>query len=429
MALKRFELKLTEKIKQDIKTQLNYHESTQNRLHYLGNQLQNLDDILQNLQKNIPSEVITENEINSFLNLHQAEFEQKLLKINGQLKASIETLNRQNQSAQDQIKNIKQKLNTVEQSNKPQPATQECLPTNINQEEIEISKGDAVIKWLNERDIKVEKHFLTKGSAYDQAFKKLAIYLGKNYASLAQFHEKLINSINQHGNKFQLPLRNQTQNDLQIHTQFGSYLKNAGCFSTYYYDQKTKIINFAVHAREDLKRFLCGDWFELFIFDKISKFFRSRELSYESLVNAKVIFPNNDICELDLIFLVQEHLFWIECKAGKNLDNIERYLPKYSNNHQNFLQIPKPNALIVCLHLNNEKANIRTAGWKNVTVTNPELLLTSIQSVLEGTVNYEIADENNKQPITPNSEKNGDLVYLYPSTISEDKSSVQALVL
>ena len=91
---------------------------------------------------------------------------------------------------------------------------------------------------------------------------------------------------------------------------------------------------------------------------------------------------------MDLLFLVKEHLFWIECKSGSNFNNIEPDLYKYSENNQQFLQLPKTNALVVCQHFDEKDATTRRNSWQHVTMTNPESMLTLIQSTLDGTINH-----------------------------------------
>ena len=97
---------------------------------------------------------------------------------------------------------------------------------------------------------------------------------------------------------------------------------------------------------------------------------------------------------MDLLFLVKEHLFWIECKSGSNLNSIEPDISKYSENHHKFLQIPKTNALLVCQHFNEKQAATRTNLWQHVTVTNPESILKLIKSTLASTVNQETTESN-----------------------------------
>ena len=349
--------------------------STQDLLDNLENQFKSLENILQYLEQDLTTKVKQEIQ---------------------EIQAFVETSRRQNQSAHDQIKNIKQELKAIksrlpESGNLQQLITPKTSTKNTLGKEL--PRGDQVVKWLNNKDIKVEKYRSKASSISEQTFDKLAIYLGKNHAILDEFHGKLRSSV-QDGSRFNFSLRNRTQNDIRINTQFGSMLRQAGCLSNYHYDKKTKVMNVAVHRRNDLESFLYGDHFERFIFHEITEFFRSRALNYDCLVNAEVIFPNTDRYELDLIFLVKEHLFWVECKAGSNFNNIDRYLPQYSENHQNFLQLPKTNALVVCRHFDENQAAIRTNLWQNVTVTNPELILTLIKSTLDGTVNQETTESN-----------------------------------
>jgi hypothetical protein len=451
-------LQLKEKIERDITIQLRQklesqtqHQPIQDRLDCLENHFKNLENILQDLQQEIASKVRPEINAsiedcirqhqstkarldrveNSFKNLENVLqcLEQEIsTKIRPEINTSVENYNRQHQSAKDQINNLKKSLKTIEDrlaSNLSSPSSVILTTTSVNlPREGELANFDKIIKRLKEREIEVENYYSPINSISAKKLYELAIYLGQHHSTLAEFHRKLMGSI-KHGSGFGFSLKDKTQNEIKINTDFGRMLKESGCLSNYYYDRTNKVMHVAVHQRKDVEKFIFGDWFERFICDKISAFFKAQGLNIEYLANAEVVFTNGDRFELDLLFLVKEHLFWIECKAGKNFDED---LARYSDKHQKFLQLPKTNALVVCLHLDENQAAIRTELWQNVTVTNPELLLTSIQSTLEGFVIHEIQEDNNIDSITPNSEKNGDLVYLYPSNISENRSNVRPLV-
>jgi RNAse (barnase) inhibitor barstar len=354
-------LQLKEKIERDITTQV--------RLDRLENYFKNLEHILQSLEEDITTKIKPEinasvenchrqhqsakdrfDNIEHYLknleNVLQCLEQEIATKIKPEINASVENFNRQNQSTQDRINNLKNNLKTFEDRlasnlNSPSPIilkTQSPKPTK----EEELAKSDEIIKWLNERDIKIEKYYSPKNSVSAQKLDELAIYLGQHYGSLAEIHKKLMGSI-RYGSGFRFSLIDRTQKEIQINTKFGSMLKEAGCLSNYYYDRTNKVMHIGVHHRTDFEKFIFGDWFERFISDRVTAFFKAQGLKSEYLANVEVVFTNGDRYELDLLFLVKEHLFWIECKAGQNFDES---LPRYSDNHQKYLQLPKTNALV-----------------------------------------------------------------------------------
>lgn len=316
---------------------------------------------------------------NDFLNLSQQQLDRELIE-NSSMQKQIDNLENQLKSIEKLLQSLEP--DSIDKKSDLQNQSIQALSLNPStserQNSEEILQGNGVVEWLKERGIKVKKNNSNTTSTYNKELDKLAVYLGENYDSLSALHRKLRGGII-HGNGFGFSLRDRNQNDIRINTTFGSMLKETGFLSNYYYDRKSKVMHIGTHKNKDLERYICGSWFERFIFNKFSAFLRSHELKSESLVNAEVLFPNEDRYELDLLFLVKEHLFWIECKAGTGYD---RDFPKYSNNHQQFLQLPKTNALVVCLSIDKDIAVNRTALWKNITVTNPESLLTSIESTL-----------------------------------------------
>jgi hypothetical protein len=132
----------------------------------------------------------------------------------------------------------------------------------------------------------------------------------------------------------------------------------------------------SVFNRPDIRQFLNGGWFERFVYQQVSKKL-AKQGKVDCLINPHVRFPNGDVSELDLLFLVDNQPLWVECKSGNHWNEC---LPKYCQRRE-LLGIDKKRALLVSLELNESSANDKTRMWE-ITVTNAAQLLSKVDEAL-----------------------------------------------
>ncbi len=86
--------------------------------------------------------------------------------------------------------------------------------------------------------------------------------------------------------------------------------------------------------------FLTGHWLERYIKkevqNSINKLNHSLKVSYIS--NPQIILPSGDDFELDILFSIEEEIFWFEAKTGEYQNYIDKYskmakLMKLDKNH------------------------------------------------------------------------------------------------
>jgi hypothetical protein len=253
---------------------------------------------------------------------------------------------------------------------------------NEGQCKIDVSSSKA---WLNSQGISIDEFRNTEGSELSQRLVELSIFLGNNYTSLKSFHNKLAHS-SETGSRFRFSLQSRTQDDIRIHTSFASMLQKLGYLSHYFYSKTEKVMNVTPHRNDEITRFLWGDWFEKYIYDKTKKILISQNVDFDFTINPEVKFPNGDTYELDLFISANGRPIWIECKAGKNYD---AYLHQYSNQRK-ILAVPKQNAFVVSLQLEKNEATMRSELW-DVTIVNPEMLTDALMLALNNSSNIKTA--------------------------------------
>lgn len=205
----------------------------------------------------------------------------------------------------------------------------------------------------------------------DELLDPIASYLGKRYPILQKLHSRIKASIADKSS-FSLNLYGKTQQEIQSCTQYCNKLYRATLLSHYHYDKRKKIIRGTVQRRGDIIQFLNGGWFERATLSQVKEKFAECQ-NLEFLVNPHLKFANGDRFELDILFLVDNELFWIECKTG---DRYNDCLAKYCQ-HRQKLGVTKERAFLVGLGLSEQDAEKWTKLW-TITVVNPDGLVSKL---------------------------------------------------
>jgi hypothetical protein len=199
-------------------------------------------------------------------------------------------------------------------------------------------------------------------------FNTLAGYLGKNYDRLGLFHRRLKANLPT-AQRFGLSLQGRSQEEIQCLKSFGNQLKQNGFVARFGINREKQSLYVAPQPNEALRHFLEGGWFERFVADSVVQILKAKGIPYDAVFNCSVKFPSGKKTELDLLFWVGGHPLWIECKAGQGYDE---YLRQYSDQRK-WLKVPKAQAFLVVLDLDEDLADIRTRTW-DITVTDQNSL-------------------------------------------------------
>lgn len=238
---------------------------------------------------------------------------------------------------------------------------------------------EIVITWLAAKKVSVEKHRIPDPHI-DEIFNKQAIYLGNHLKDesqkplLAPLLKQIKWAISQNRG-VQYHLKNSTQLQTRIATQFCRSLHDDTLLSSYHYSKK--IIHAAIQDRGDVRNFFNGEWFERFICYRISELLQNLRLPYSYLMNPIIKFPNGDSFELDLLFLVEGQPLLVECKTGGDFNT---HLKKFSD-HRKRLSISPERAFLVILDLEDFQTERLSQFWK-FKVVNQDKLLSLIQAVV-----------------------------------------------
>ncbi len=283
----------------------------------------------------------------------------------------------------DELKNIRAELQLLRQelreksSDNPDVAQENLAPSNNNDKKNILTVQD----WLANRGITV-KHYREQ-SAADAVFDRLATFLGEHFRTLSRFYEALKRSLIS-GNSVTLNVASSGQKELAELTQFCTMLHSYAFLSSYKYNKNTKTIFATPNRTGVITNFFTGEWFERYIYLKISSLFARHGNEFTCLINPKITFSNGGDFEFDLFFLVAGQPLWVECKTG----DYQSYIAKYAAARKT-LNIPQSRAILVILGISNDLATHLTHLY-NITVANEETFLAAVAITVT-------SDESQKQ--------------------------------
>jgi hypothetical protein len=317
-------------------------------------------------------------------NQFQEEISQKIrYTLSAEVKHSISLVNQEIQTLKGELDQVKSQLissnatSVIKPKKKPiLHSKTEYIYDKITNNPIDTTDNTKIINWLNTHNLQVDKYH--QPVPLDDVFDRIACTIGEQYAILAPLYHQIIRSLRNKG-KFSFSLAKSSQEEIAICTQFCQTLLQNSLLADYFYDKQQKLISATPQTgNADINSFLNGGWFERFIYHKVAKFLTAHQLDYQCLRNPQVILRNRDSFELDLLFLVNNKLIWIECKSGQQSSSC---LGIYSARRK-ALTVSKNRAFIVGLKLSDAQTESWTNIW-DITVANCNNLLNHISKALE----------------------------------------------
>jgi len=191
-------------------------------------------------------------------------------------------------------------------------------------------RNEIIKSYLDKRAIQIRR--LPEPNASDDLINSLALYLGDNYDAIERLY-KMIKRTMQKGESFKLHIANDSQKAISSMCQFSHRLYQSAFLADYKY---LKSPQFLITARSSclphVQNFFSGQWLERYILQKMIEVVESHahkqgtHMKWSYLINPQIILPNEDDFELDILFEVQETIYWVEAKTG----DYQSYIDKYS---------------------------------------------------------------------------------------------------
>ncbi|WP_417913529.1 hypothetical protein [Candidatus Electronema sp. JM] len=260
------------------------------------------------------------------------------------------------------------------------------MPEKTSLEEIDIYHTEAlksdeqyrpVLQWFKQRQIAVEVNH--KAMDTTGFFDEIALALGNDFDTLSEVVEQIKYVQRKGYGEVKLNLSRKSQEQVKKITEFCRNLYDYTFVAKYFYQKEDKIIRLKLQTIPAIINFFNGEWMEWLIFMRLLEFFRDKKLPASCLRNVSITFPNKDVHELDIFFLINESIpVCIECKSGEFQQHIDKYLTMRKR-----MSIDKANFLLCIVGLSQKQCEGLT-GMHELTFVNESNFLDHIEKMIAG---------------------------------------------
>ncbi|MCM2253676.1 MAG: hypothetical protein NDJ19_15055 [Ramlibacter sp.] len=180
--------------------------------------------------------------------------------------------------------------------------------------------------WFSSRQIeaKFDLAAVDTSGFFDDAAQRL----GQRLDLFAELIDRVRFAYRKGQNTVFLDLSKIAQKDSQAITALCRELYSHTFFARYYYQKQEKHLRLNLQSAPAIRQFFDGGWLEWFVFAEVLEIFRKRGKPFSCARDVKIVFANEDLHELDIVFLQdgQTAPICIECKSGEFRRDIDKYL-------------------------------------------------------------------------------------------------------
>ena len=214
---------------------------------------------------------------------------------------------------------------------------------------IPVNDVNPIFRFLADKNIQVKTFQINE--EIDDVLDNIALFMGNRYNRIKKVYNTIKSKLNT-GTTFRLDLKNATQEEVSYSCQLCNSLHQIAFLSEYkYFKSPQFVINGRPNRIPTAIKFFTGQWLERFIKTEVKNSIRKLEtpIKFAYLTNPQIILPNGDDFELDVLFSIDEEIFWFEAKTG----DYQNYVDKYSRMAK-LLQLDNKHAFMVLTEVNEQ---------------------------------------------------------------------------
>ena len=251
--------------------------------------------------------------------------------------------NEDNQTGIKKIAVITKKFRKIEKALQTDETEKPDLKTLIKQKH----KKNWLQNYLSDRGIYIGRH--VNNLLVDNKLFETAEYFADHYLNLEEFYQKL--KRHQHLKKdFIMPTHKASIKYIRQWSEMlhKNKIIDAFAFADTYVDIDINQINEATY-------FINGYWLEILLRGEIARFFRHNISvidSFDILAQVEIQRPDKKTSELDLLLMVNQKVYWFECKSG-HIGSV--YYNRF-NKHRNLLNLNSRQAFLLVPEMNLNQA-------------------------------------------------------------------------
>ncbi|AVO42074.1 hypothetical protein [Simplicispira suum] len=191
-------------------------------------------------------------------------------------------------------------------------------------------------------------------------FDDAARLIGDGYALFGELMERIRFAYRKSHSWVNLELANLSQKDAQAINTLCRQLYSHTFFARYHYQKAEKIVRLTLQPAPAVRQFFDGGWLEWYVFMLQLERANQSGGPFSCARGVKVVFPNEDLHELDVLCLPQGGTpLCIECKSGEFRRDIDKYLRLRKR-----LGLPRSHFVICATDLDEEQAAGLTAMYE-----------------------------------------------------------------
>lgn len=208
-------------------------------------------------------------------------------------------------------------------------------------------------------------------------FDEAAAELGDNYPLFADLLDRVRYAYRKSYTNVNLELGKLSQKDGQTITKFCRNLYEHTFFARYHYQKPERIARLTLQSAPAVRQFFEGGWLEWYALMQVLALNGQNAGNVSYARNIKVVFPNEDLHELDVVCLpAGQPPICIECKSGEFRRDIDKYLRLSKR-----LGLSKSRFIICSTDLTDEQAHGLSAMY-DLSFVNLQTLKNHLQKVI-----------------------------------------------
>ena len=158
-------------------------------------------------------------------------------------------------------------------------------------------------------------------------FDDAARMVSANYALYGELMDRVRYAYRKSHSWVNLELAQLAQKDAQAINALCRQLYSHTFFARYHYQKPEKIVRLTLQTAPAVRQFFDGGWLEWYAFMALIDHLQQRGQNFSCARGVKVVFPNEDLHELDVLCLpAGQAPICIECKSGEFRRDIDKYL-------------------------------------------------------------------------------------------------------
>ncbi len=228
--------------------------------------------------------------------------------------------------------------------------------------------------WFAKRSIEANLDYsLVDTSGF---FDDAAVQIGQGYRLFSELIDRVRYAYRNNQTWINLQLANLSQKDQQAITQLCRNLYKHTFFARYGYQKQEKVVNLTLQTALSIRQFFEGGWLEWYAFITLVAQLDERQRGFSCARSVKIVFPNEDLHELDVFVLPQNQPpICIECKSGEFRRDIDKYLRMRKR-----LGLERSRFIICAADLTDDECNGLSAMYE-LTFVNLESLGAHLQTL------------------------------------------------